>query len=180
MSKHNVDFVTLYSDATFRDSYRGHPIRDDRRKAAYAFWLRSDGGKHTEYKVCPVDIINSNQAEIYAICQGIYIGMKRWPETKGFYITSDSQNALSRLERPLLLVNSKGKPIHDVELRLKKKFDSMVKEYGIKVIFRWVRGHSGGVSTPSWLNKWCDSMGRKAIKEHDKSLICNKKLRSGV
>jgi ribonuclease HI len=174
MSKDKVyrkGFVTLYADATFRDSCRGLPLTEKQRRAAYAFWLRSDDGRLTEYKVCPAEVCDINQAEIYAICQGMFMAMKKWPDTKGFYITSDSRHALRRLEKAPATLTKKGKPVHDVEQRLKKKFDSMVAEYKVELIFRWVRGHGGGHSTPSWLNEWCDSAGRKAFREHDKKLV---------
>lgn len=111
------DFVTLYTDATL--SSDGHH--------AYAFWAKAEWGTLRLAKMCPAEISGIGQAELYAICQGMFKALKTWEShnIKGFYIRSDSKHALNRIMFPDNTKTSKGKAIPDVELRLMSAYKKM-------------------------------------------------------
>lgn len=165
------NFVTVYTDASA--STDGHH--------SYSFWARAEWDKMNLSKMCPPEISGINQAEMYAICQGIHFVLKHWNikyGVKGFYIRSDSQHALNRLGNPYKETNSKGKPIPETELRLKRAFDKMVADYSLTIDMKHVRAHTGRKNVKAYLNDWCDKQSRKAIKQHRKSIAKDNSTKS--
>lgn len=152
------DFVTLYTDATL--SSDGHH--------AYAFWAKAEWGTIRLAKMCPDEIVGIGQAELYAICQGMYKVLSMWKShnIKGFYVRSDSKHALNRIQFPDNKKTSKGKDIPAVELRLMAAFKNMRGELQMNI--KHVKGHTGRSNVKAYLNDWCDKQSRAVIKEHRK------------
>lgn len=152
------DFVTLYTDATL--SSDGHH--------AYAFWAKAEWGTIRLAKMCPAEISGIGQAELYAICQGMYKALSMWKSynIKGFYVRSDSKHALNRIKFPDNTKTSKGKAIPDVEMRLMAAFKKMSE--GLTIDPKHVKGHTGRTNVKSYLNNWCDEQSRVVIRNHRK------------
>lgn len=152
------NFVTIYTDATL--SGDGHH--------AYAFWAKAEWGTLQLAKMCPDEISGIGQAELYAICQGMWKALTKWKEygIVGFYIRSDSKHALSRIENPDRTITSKHSPIPEVERRLMLAFKKMRDENNLTMNLRHVKGHGSGRDIRSYLNNWCDKKSREAISKH--------------
>lgn len=150
--KYVPNHVTLYTDASWAQDI-----------GSWAFWARSDHGRHMLSAVVPKGITNINSAETYAICQGMYKCLQKWPKTEGFFVFSDSLSAINLLRGG----NSKS----DILNRLKDSFDKMVKEHDLKVTLRHVKAHKNpNKSTRNWLNNWCDESAKKSRKKHEKEI----------
>jgi len=167
--QYKKNYVTLYTDASWQTDH-----------GSWAFWAKSDHGRLTLSGMLPKDITDIFQGEIYAMCQGMHRALKRWPNTKGFYINCDNKDAMRFLEDPYMEKRPSGKAYHEVALRLKKSFDKMVFEnpedeiFQVKKIdisFRHVKGHKNPKnSIRYWLNNWCDKEARKVRVEHKNKL----------
>lgn len=155
-TKYKEKFVTLYTDA----------CRKEDGLMAYAFWARHDDGRIRNAAMCPPDLETICQGEMYAICQGMYKVLKNLPDTKGFYVTSDSMGAINTLKNTYRETTAKGKERREHTKRLKLAFDKMVEKHGLEVDFRHIKAHTGRTAnTRVWLNDWCDKILNTVIKK---------------
>lgn len=160
------NWVTLYTDASW------HPSDG---LTSWAFWARHDGGRITSYGMCPDEIEDINQGEMYAIAQGMYRVLQKLEGIEGFYITTDSLAAKGYFENPDLGTDrdSAKDTRNPITLRLKKAFDDIVDRHELEIDLRHVKAHTGRDNTRSWLNDWCDKAASKAIREHRQKLKRN-------
>lgn len=140
------DYVTIYSDAGFKDG-----------KGTWAVWCRADHGRLVLHGKCPDEIVSITAAEAYAISIGVKNALHKWPQTKGFYIKTDSKDAIKAL------VNSKfGVKHKELMERLKIAFDKLVEGRELKLKFSWVKGHQKNQTMQAWLNNKVDSLTKQA------------------
>jgi len=159
------NWVTLYTDAS----------RHEDGLMAWAFWARHDSGRVKTAGICPDDLCNIHnnieQGEMYAICQGMHKVLKKLDGIEGFYITSDSMGAINVLKGETVETSPKGKARKEETIRLKIAFDKMVKDHGLEVDFRHIKGHTGKThNTRYWLNDWCDKILKQVMREHRQKL----------
>lgn len=137
------NMVTLYADASHKDGV-----------FAWSFWARAAWGRHIASGICPPDITTINEAELYAICQGMHRCVKHWPlnPIAGWYVRSDSKTSVNILAGRC---QPKG-----VAIRLMTAAQPYLQ--GRKMNAKWVRGHAGNGTTKGYLNNQVDALARKA------------------
>lgn len=138
----NNFWVTAYTDASFRG---------DTGVASWAVWLRCPEGRFKKADVCPSKVINSFQAEYYSILQGIKLAIEQY-NPEGVLVVNDCDAAI-RATWP-------WSSAPDGVLSFRKEIDC-IRDNGLELRTKFVKGHAGGRTVPSWLNEWCD----KACKE---------------
>ena len=114
---------------------------------------------------CPAEVDDNNLAELYAICQGMWKGLAKWPNTKGFYIRSDSQAALN-------VLRNGGNGKKEVTTRLYNAYRKMVDDNNLEINLKWVKSHRNpNSSTKSWINNKVDSLATAARKTNESKLL---------
>lgn len=133
-------FVTVYTDASHKDGI-----------FAWGCYIKSEWGRLELHGLCPSEITDINMAEAYAIGQSIYKSKKSWPQLKGFYVRSDSQNAIGWL--------TKGTR-NEIGMRIKASVDSLT--VGLVVNWKWIRSHQRNSTIQAWVNNRADELARLA------------------
>lgn len=145
-------WVTCYTDASFRPKYG----------AGWAVWLRSDAGRIVRSGPCPSYVSNASHAEMAAIFAGVYLAIRIWgSRVRGIQIRSDSLEALGWADPESAI--SKQAPA----ARLQQRLREVLREHGVTVERRWVKGHRGCVDVAAYLNTQCDKLSKKARKAQE-------------
>ena len=152
------NWITLYTDATFPSN----------KIASYAFYAKSDYFTLKKSKLCPTEIDNINDAELYAIAQGIYSSLNKWKDTVGFYIRTDSMSAIYRLQHLDRTTTSKGNDLSDVTIRLQKSLKKLTGNLTLDI--KHIKAHTGRKTIQAYLNNHCDKQSRIPIKHFNKTL----------
>jgi len=133
-------FVTVYTDASHKDGI-----------FSWGCYIKAEWGKSELHGICPDEITDINLAEAYAIGQSIYKSLKKWPGVKGFYVRSDSMNAIGML---------KTGTKNTVGARIKASVDSLT--VGLVMDWKWIKSHQRNSSIQAWVNNRADALARKA------------------
>lgn len=152
--------MTLYTDASFGLS------------SSWAIYLRSEKGRITKSGKCPQTVDDSNAAEMYAALVGITVAIRDWGPLTGIQINSDSRVVCGSLY-PWSPENR-----HPTIRRIQTEIRRIIKEAGIKIRAKHVRGHQRSVDTRAWINNRCDSMARKARERRDQPVQNSERLNS--
>ncbi len=141
--------MTCYTDASFR-----------RDKGRWAIWLRSDRGRIVKSGACPDYVKTSGAAELAAIYAAIYVAIRMWgDEVSGVLVRSDCQTAQDWLE-------GRARARQKDARRLISLTESLLREHGVELRCRWVRGHQPRKrSTEAYLNDACDRLAARGWKQ---------------
>lgn len=117
----------------------------------WAAWIALDGGKRVKHSGRFHKLAeSSNQAELWAILNGLYLAAMNGAEH--VLCQSDCQDALSR-------VNKRGHWGPDVK-QLVKQFPKL------RVVrTKWVKGHKLDGSARAWVNDWADKTAKGHMLE---------------
>lgn len=133
-------WVTLYTDA--------NPLAWAMHARANAALPREVGlGVVTEAGGVFGKRVDTTFAEAMAIVHGVRAVRRTWPEAQGIGVHSDSRPAMR------VLRSSRGHERDDL-----REAQGWLRQatHGVRVRFRWVRGHSGKNTPAAWLNARVD------------------------
>lgn len=147
------NWVTLYTDASHKD-----------RLCSYAFVARAEWGWHRMARVCPPEVAGVDDAEMYAMFQGVHHCMRHWHDRgiQGFYIRTDSLNGMN-----IFLKNSS--PKSDPQERILHAFWDLVRQkHKLHVNFKHVRGHNKDQHRiRRYMNDMVDQMAGEIRRLHE-------------
>jgi ribonuclease HI len=145
-------WVTCYTDASFRPSGAG-----------WGVWLRSVLGRVVRQGPCPPYVKSALEAELAAIFAGVYLAWQTWRSSvRGIVVRTDCQTAIDWLS--LSQLSAKMCKKWPGAARLHSKIRSFVRECGIELDMRWVKGHQRTNTTQSYLNNACDKLAGRVSK----------------
>lgn len=149
MKQQEVRGITINTDASF---YNQHKI------GAFAFWIKSDVFKITKGGMFKTEILDSTQAEIYAIGNAIACLLQQpdLPQANFLVINTDCTYAIKQITERRSI---DGNKVYHLWQQLIKKIGSK------KNSFRHVRAHTGKNNPRSFVNEWCDTEAKKWAKE---------------
>lgn len=139
----NKRFTTINTDAGFKPD----------GKAAFAYWIRSDKVTLKGSASLKPGIKNSNEAELAAILNAMYIVANNdyLKSADIIVINCDNKQALRTLRENR--INGYPKYI-DFFKEIKKKINC-------PIYYKHVKGHSRGKKSREWVNNWCDAELKK-------------------
>lgn len=151
--------MTVYTDASFKP---------ETQWAAWAAWLKCSKGRHKDASICPPEIRTSFQAEYYSILMGIKLAVEKF-EPEGILVVNDCEQAI----RSVWPWNK----VSDQITTWREQIDE-IREKGIQIRTKMVKGHAGGKTVQSWLNEWCDKACKKAREKVERHTIENEHVYS--
>ena len=137
--------VTLYTDATFAN-----------KRGACAYWIRHDQG--TIKDGATFQAKDSMMAEIIGIERGIKRIIENFPKTQLIIICADCKEAL-KFTWPWVKLNDKRPDIRRFQENIRS-----LRDVGIGIRTKHVKGHQCDNSAQTYLNNWCDRESRKFRK----------------
>ena len=144
--------ATVITDASFSQGYGG-----------WAAWVTLDSGLRVKgagaIQVRPLSC--SNEAEIYAALNGIWLAVNRGAHR--VLLRSDSKVTCD-------LVEGKGAE------RFRDIWNKARAEYfpHTQMESRWVRGHTNDPASANWVNRWCDKHAVSARKKAARGQVWQK------
>lgn len=142
-------FVTLFTDASFSSQHK---------LGAWACWIKSDfhvGRLSGPFKL---KVETSNEAEILAIANGIFLVVKTLKGIKKIHLVTDSDHALRVLGNRMKGSTKKEREVH-------KFIKTLLSDYRIKLSLKGIKGHSKGSSPREYVNRWCDVKARREMRK---------------
>lgn len=146
--------MSLFTDASFCP---------DTRVAAWAAWMRWDGGCHRFSGPFRENPSGPTQAEAMAVVNGLFLAVEAIrpaPKSK-VLIQSDCLMAID-------VFSPDWKPRREKSAvafgPIVERFHSIVRESGLIVSLRHVRGHRGTATARNAVNTWCDLASRREMK----------------
>lgn len=137
--------VTIYTDAS---------IKKD-GTATYAYRAKSKYGTITGKGLINEEVGNStNKAEHFAIRTAIKKVMKKWKESKVYFINTDSLQCCITYWR-LSGLKGRGGKSRDIVDEVKRVINYF-NDNDLIIRLKHVKGHTGKGDRRSWLNNWCD------------------------
>jgi len=150
-----VNFVTIYSDASVREGV-----------CTYSFWARHSSGRIVKSGFCPKECKSVNQAETYAILQGMHKSLRKWKDVSGFYVFCDNRTVVDMLNLNVPPAIASNGTMN----RLRHAYAKMVGAGKLKMVVSHIKAHTGKTEkTGVWLNSWCDKEARKLLREKFKN-----------
>lgn len=141
-------WITIYTDASFNPNTG---------VSSWAAWIRSVHGLKKASGVCPSKIKDCFMAEFFSIFAGLNVASKLW-QPEGAVVVNDNDQAI-RCMWPWTKVPNKVQWIK-----------SRIDKLGIDTRTKFVKGHNGGTTVPSWVNEWCDKEAKRIrVQEERKS-----------
>lgn len=143
------------------------------KRGGYGYWIASARGKKGGSGPFKDIVQNSTMAEIMAIVNAIYSGIKlQLIEKKDeLLIQSDCESAIFALLRKRT-INSNERHIVDYMTKLVRKFE-------LEVTYLHVRAHTRNTGNRSLAQAHCDRLARKEMRKARKAhLECEKELSS--
>jgi len=113
------------------------------RAGGWAAWVRAEGTKIARAGAFKGRAVSSNQAEEWALRNGMYIAAQV-PGVTRLLAQSDCLNMLQRMPE---IVG------------------------GLPVEYRHVKGHTKNPAARSWVNRWCDAEAKKHMRSQRKTLV---------
>lgn len=150
--------VTVNTDASY------HHIH---KVAAYAFWIVCNQAKimHSGPLKEAQDCMD---AEIMAIGNALYTLLhSRIINVTKIVINNDSLAAKAQVFKTISkekLYRKCSLRVHEIIEQLRIKHERP-KQKRIQIVFKHVKGHSGKDSPRKWVNDWCDTAAKNAMKE---------------
>lgn len=140
--------VTLLCDASYCP---------DHKVAGYGFWIASARLKFGGGGKVNSEVDGSNTAEMMAICNSIYHGVKEGAIQAGdsLLIQSDSTNAIMRFE------GKRVTKLTEQQLLVIEYYDKVVRTLNLNIIFRHVKGHTTLPGKRYMANRMCDKRARQ-------------------
>lgn len=148
-----TNWVTLYTDASHKNSM-----------CSYAFYARSPWGVFKRGRACPEVIAGVDDAEMYAIYQGVGQCVRKWQKNVGgFWIRTDSISVMGILKQA-------KKPASTNQERMLHAFNKLVYEHQLGINIKHVKGHQPqNANVQAWLNNEVDRMAGHARRSHFKT-----------
>lgn len=149
--------ITMICDASYCPKYK---------VAGYGFWIASQRGKFGGAGHMTQEIENNNTAEMMAICNTIWEGIKKGIIFKGdtLLIQSDCLSAMDKM-KGIQKTNT------DQESSVLKYYEKTVSRNELNVKFRHVRGHTTRVEARFVANRMCDKRAKSAMRTARRSKI---------
>lgn len=122
--------------------------------AGWAAWIVCNNIRYKQFAAFNDVCQTSNEAEIKAAINGIYLARKFFPYATKFHLVVDSKAI-----------------IHIVESKKDKWWDLMKKTSENKdIVAKHVKAHSNGETRRILANRWCDKQARIAMKKKRKNV----------
>lgn len=143
--------VTLMCDASYCNTYK---------VAGYGFWIASERGKAGGGGSMARQVGNNNIAEMMAICNTVWEGIRRGLLQHGdeLLIQSDCLGAMGKLR---FVQTKASKEERDVITY----FERIVRQMNFTVNFRHVKGHTSLAGNRYAANRQCDKIAKQAMRK---------------
>lgn len=118
-------------------------------------WAASEKGRLIRGNTMPL-LRDSNEAETYAIMAAVAACFECWPEPLRLLVRTDCQEAIRRLTSP------------DPSSQFGREVEALratLDQHGSSMVFRWVKGHNGRDTRPSYVNSEVDRIARANMKK---------------
>lgn len=150
--------VTILCDASFCPTYH---------VAGYGYWIASERGKLGGGGAVIEEVLDTNAAEMMAVCNAIWhaIGAGLIHEGDYLLIQTDSTAAIDRFEA------KKAVNITEQQNRVIAYFDKICRRLKLQVRFRHVKAHTNVTDRRSLANQSCDKRAKAAMREARKTKI---------
>ena len=148
MTKKNPLWVTIYTDAGFKDG-----------RGTWGVWIRTTNERIIKNGVCHPNIKDSNLAEMYAILAGVIIVLRTYPDMNidGILIKSDSRTAINWAKW------NGQQPRNAAAAKMRARLWLMLEERDCRIRCVWVKGHQNpGRGTAAFLNNAVDLLATDA------------------
>lgn len=137
--------VTINTDASFWHH---------QQKGSWAFWAVCNKFKITKSGVFRGKVKNSSEAELKCMINAVFCVLKADVGITKVIINTDSQICMKAIAR-----NNPNSSLY----KCVTMFRNMTK--GVAIEMRHVKAHSGVKDARSYVNEWCDTHAKKALKE---------------
>lgn len=150
-------FLTINTDASLHHEFK---------IGGYAFWIVSDDFVYKKSNKIKEPVQNALHAEAMAIGNAVYSIQKVQdkiikPDVVVF--NSDCKSLLNMLQ---------SQKIKDpIVSKVKEMINNLFPEE--KVFYKHVKAHTTNAASRSYVNRWCDEMAKKAMREAVKQLHCH-------
>lgn len=136
-------FTTINTDAGLKPDGR----------AAFAYWIRSEKITLRGAQALTADVKNSNEAELAAILNALYIVANNdyLRSANVIVVNSDNKQALQVLRDRR--INGYAKYV--------EFYKGILAKINCPIYYKHVKGHTKGNTAREWVNNWCDKELRK-------------------
>lgn len=144
-------FITVMTDASYCSRTRS---------AGYGFWIASGRGRKAGSGFYTFDVVSACEAEMLAVADAIYNGIKCFLIHKGdsILVQLDSIPAISAFTGERIPKQEKENQAIEYLWLLKNQFN-------LEISFKHVKGHSNLEDARSKSNAHCDSAAKAALKQ---------------
>lgn len=142
--------VTIITDASHCN---------DTGAAGYGYWVVCDRGRESGGGVITARVADSTQAEMMAVCNGLWIGLNC-----GMVRPGDSVLLQTDCLSAVQIFQGQGKTPKDALLRIKQYILDLACKHDLRLRFRWVPGHTRGETSRTHVNNICDEYAKKYMR----------------
>lgn len=144
-------FITVMADASYCSRSRS---------AGYGFWIACERGKKAGSGFYTFDVVSACEAEMLAVADAIYNGIKSFLIHKGdsILVQLDSIPAISAFTGERIPKQEKENQAIEYLWLIKNQFN-------LEISFKHVKGHSNLEDARSKSNAHCDSAAKAALKQ---------------
>lgn len=144
-------FITVMTDASYCSRTRS---------AGYGFWIASGRGRKAGSGFYTFDVVSACEAEMLAVADAIYNGLKSFLIHKGdsILVQLDSIPAISAFTGERVPKQEKENQAIEYLWLLKNQFN-------LEISFKHVKGHSNLEDARSKSNAHCDNAAKAALKQ---------------
>lgn len=141
MTSRSEKMCTVLTDASWCPDYK---------IAGWACWIVHDNERIKKYDTFYDHVGTSNEAEIKAILNGLWIAVRTF-NSEHYHVVTDCTAAMDALQQ-----RTHDKTWH-------KKMLDIVGD--AKVTFKHVKAHTNVKDKRSWVNNWCDFNAKLAMRK---------------
>ncbi len=143
--------VTIIADASFCP---------DTNAAGYGYWIASERGKQGGGGELKGRVAGNIAAEMYAVVNALYIALNRLQLVQTgdeVLIQTDCMAAIDAFE-------GRRRQVPNQEWEAVKQMRRLCSEFGLRIVFRHVKGHTKNKEARYVTNKLCDRRAKEAMR----------------